>query len=62
MAQQKKLSLAEVEAYLDELTEDNKAAQEDLLRLMVLLDRFVVKHDRSDLARAIRRATRKVIR
>lgn len=61
MAQQKKLVLSEVEAHLSELTPDSKAQQAELLRTLVVIDRFLVKHDRSDLARQLRRATRKLM-
>lgn len=63
MAQQRRLTLTEVEEYLDLLEQENyhdeRARQADLLRTLVAVDRFLVKHDRTPLARQLRSAVRK---
>lgn len=56
MAQHQKISLRRVEDLISRLHNGPKDGLEDLLRLMVVLDTFVVKHDRSDLARRLRQA------
>ena len=63
MAQQRRLTLQEVEDYLNLLEQENyhseRSQQADLLRTLVVIDKFLVKHDRTDLARQLRSAVRK---
>jgi len=54
--QHKKITLKRVEDILDRQRNGEKQELEDLLRLLVVIDGFVVKHDRSDLARRLRAA------
>lgn len=60
MPQHTKVTLSKVEDFLDSLEHSNhhdlRSAGEDLFRLLPLLDGFLVKHDRTDTARALRRA------
>lgn len=60
MPQHKKISLRKIEDFLDYLEHANqhqlRDAGEDLFRLLSALDAFLVKHDRSDLARRLRAA------
>lgn len=63
MAQQRRLTLQEVENYLDRLEQENyhseRSQQADLLRTLVTIDKFLVKHDQTPLARQLRSAVRK---
>jgi phage gp16-like protein len=65
MAQQRKLSLQEMERYLDLLEQENyhskRSDMGDLLRTLVVIDKFLVKHDQTPLARQLRSATRKAM-
>jgi len=55
MAQHRKLTLAEVERWLDKHPE-KKDKTADLLRTLVVVDQNLVKHDKTPLARQLRRA------
>ncbi len=61
MAQHRKLSLQEVETHLSELTPESKEQQADLLRTLVVVDKFLVKHDQTPLARQLRRSVRRLM-
>lgn len=60
MAQHKRITLGEVEKYLDHLEQENhhteRAVLADLLRTLVVVDAFLVKHDQTRLARQLRQA------
>jgi hypothetical protein len=60
MPQHTKVTLRKVEDFLDLLERANYHEVEhygaDLFRLLPVLDQFLVKHDRADLARQLRRA------
>lgn len=60
MPQHTRLTLAKVEDFLEYLEHVNRGdlgtAGADLFRLLPVLDRFLVKHDRTDLARQLRQA------
>lgn len=66
MAQHRRLTLKEVEDYLDALEQENhhteRAAVADLLRTLVGVDQILVKHDKTPLARQLRAATHKMMR
>lgn len=65
MAQHRRLTLKEVEDYLEALTDENmhheRAAVADLLRTLVAVDGILVKHDKTPLARQLRAATHKLM-
>ena len=65
MAQHKRITLKQIENYLDYLEQENyhteRAAVADLLRTLVAVDRFLVKHDQIALARQLRQATDKLM-
>lgn len=65
MAQHRRLTLKEVEDYLDRLEQENhhteRAAVTDLLRTLVAVDHILVKHDKTPLARQLRAATHKMM-
>lgn len=54
--QHKKITLKRVEDILNRLQNGEKEELQDLLRLLVVIDTFVVKHDRTDMARRLRAA------
>lgn len=60
MPQHTKVTLRKVEDFLDYLEHANQHELlhygQDLFRLLPVLDQFLVKHDRTDTARALRRA------
>ena len=64
MPQHSKITLAKVEDLLDLMEHanlhDERKAFADLLRMMPVVDQFLVKHGRLDLARSLRRAFDKV--
>lgn len=65
MAQHRRLTLREIEDYLDDLEQENhhaeRAAVADLLRTLVAVDQVLVKHDKTPLARQLRAATHKLM-
>lgn len=65
MAQHRRLSLKEVEDYLERLEQENyhfeREAVTDLLRTLVAVDLVLVKHDKTPLARQLRAATHKMM-
>lgn len=60
MPQHKKITASKVGDFMDYLEHANyhdlRAAGKDLFWLLPLLDQFLVKHDRTDIARQLRRA------
>lgn len=65
MAQHRRLTLKEVEDYLDYLEQENRhterSAVADLLRTLVIVDGVLVKHDKTPLARQLRAATHRMM-
>lgn len=59
MAQQRRLTLQEMESFLD--SHPRRSELGDLFRTLVVIDRFLVKHDQTPLARQLRTATRKAM-
>jgi len=65
MAQHRRITLSEVEDTLDLLEHanyhDEEARIQDLLRLLVVVDQTLVKHDHTPLARRLRQAFYKYV-
>ena len=65
MAQHRKISLSEVERALDRMEDanyhDERARVDDLLRVLVVVDQYLVKHDNTPLARRLRQSFYKYI-
>lgn len=65
MAQHRRITLREVEDALDLLEHGNhhgeREAIADMLRTLVLVDKFLVKHDQTALARQLRQSFFKYI-
>lgn len=65
MAQHRRITLKEVEDALDLMEHANRhdlrESSADLLRTLVLVDRFLVKHDQTQLARQLRRSFYKMV-
>jgi hypothetical protein len=56
MSQHRRITLRRVEDALDKMDESGTLyATEDLFRLLPAIDSFLVKHDKADLARRLRR-------
>lgn len=65
MAQHRRITLREVEDTLDLLEHanyrDEEARIQDLLRILVVVDQTLVKHDKTPLARRLRQAFYKYV-